>query len=470
MPTPFLDDHHVDISYRLALKSFWISVSNINHIASALHTMPRGRPPKSSTSTPLKRTLSPAVNSTPSTRQSKRLKSSPATNITPKKSQYFEQSPDESDDPSLPDEESGYEDEDAYISAVSSPPSSETEEEDEDNDGVASSSRKSRGKKSTDPRTIAVKPNSASAIEAENRGNELWRPGVKSSLAPGEAVFIKLPKARDDGGVPYEDDRIHPNSMLFLKELYSNNDREWLKVHDANYRASKNDWDTFVNALTEKIIDVDETIPELPAKDLTFRIYRDIRFSPDPTPYKPYFSAAWSRTGRKGPYAGYYVQVQPNGRSFVGAGLWHPDAAPLALLRKDIDRKSHKIKRVLMEPQLRKIFLHGAKNEKDSIKAFTKCNEENMLKTKPKGYEADHPEILLLRLRNFTVGKKLEDDKIVGAKGLNNVLALIEVLVPFVTYLNSVVMPDGPPSSTGSESDAEDTGEDDGISEDDAET
>ena len=460
----------MDISYKLALKSFWISVSNINHIASALHTMPRGRPSKSSTSTPLKRTLSPVATSTPSTRRSKRIKSSPTTNVTPKKSQYFEQSSEESDDPSLPDEESGYEDEDASISAMSSAPSSEIEEEGEDNDEFGPSSQIIRGKKSTNSKPIAVKPNGASAVEAENKGNELWRPGVKTSLAPGEAVFIKLPKARDDGGVSYEDDRIHPNTMLFLKELHSNNDREWLKVHDANYRASKNDWDTFVNALTEKIIDVDETVPELPAKDLAFRIYRDIRFSPDPTPYKPYFSAAWSRTGRKGPYAGYYVQIQPNGWSFVGAGLWHPDAAPLALLRQDIDRKSHRIKRVLMEPQLRKIFLHGSKNEKESIKAFTKCNEENILKTKPKGYEADHPEILLLRLRNYTIGKKLKDDEVVGAKGLKNILALIEVLVPFVTYLNSVVMPDDSPSSTGSESEAEDNGEDDGITEDDAET
>jgi uncharacterized protein (DUF2461 family) len=57
-------------------------------------------------------------------------------------------------------------------------------------------------------------------------------------------------------------------------------------VHDPDYRTSWNDWSTFVESLSEKIAEKDETIPELPAKDLVFRIYRDIRFSSDPTPYK----------------------------------------------------------------------------------------------------------------------------------------------------------------------------------------
>lgn len=57
-------------------------------------------------------------------------------------------------------------------------------------------------------------------------------------------------------------------------------------VHDPDYRTSWNDWSTFVESLSEKIAEKDETIPELPVKHLVFRIYRDIRFSSDPTPYK----------------------------------------------------------------------------------------------------------------------------------------------------------------------------------------
>jgi len=57
-------------------------------------------------------------------------------------------------------------------------------------------------------------------------------------------------------------------------------------VHDPDFRASEKDWKSFLEQLTEKICEIDDTVPELPVKDIIFRIYRDIRFSPDPTPYK----------------------------------------------------------------------------------------------------------------------------------------------------------------------------------------
>ncbi|KAL4805831.1 hypothetical protein BDV18DRAFT_139936 [Aspergillus unguis] len=119
-----------------------------------------------------------------------------------------------------------------------------------------------------------------------SKEKELWREGVKAGLGPGKEVFIQKPKARDPGDVPYKDDTLHPNTMLFLEDLANNNDRQWLKAHDPDYRTSKKDWDTFVETLTEKVTEQDSTIPELPAKDLVFRIHRDIRFSKDPTPYK----------------------------------------------------------------------------------------------------------------------------------------------------------------------------------------
>ena len=335
--------------------------------------------PNASSSSTLKQASSARL--TPPSRQSKRLKSSPITSLktTPKKSQYFEHgSSSESESASdLDNEGSGYEDEDASVSLISTPPDSEVDEEE---DEYVSEEDAPKKRKRGRPK---MKTN-GQAVSTGGKGQELWRPGVKADTAPGEAVYIKLPKAREAGKTPYTDSTIHPNTFLFLKDLRANNDREWLKMHDPDYRQSKKDWDSFVESLTEKIIEKDDTIPELPAKDLTFRIYRDIRFSPDPTPYKTHFSAAWSRTGRKGPYAAYYVQVQPNG-SFVGAGVWHPEAAPMALLRKEIDKNSHKIKKVLMAPDMRKEFFGGiGPDEKKAVKAFVGMNTENALKTKPK--------------------------------------------------------------------------------------
>ncbi|KAL8737931.1 MAG: hypothetical protein Q9190_008063 [Brigantiaea leucoxantha] len=91
-----------------------------------------------------------------------------------------------------------------------------------------------------------------------------------------------------------------------------------------------------------------------------------------------------SRTGRKGPYAAYYLQIKPSG-CFLGGGLWHPEAQPLNLLRRNVDRKSHKLKAILMEPAMRKEFLGNVgKDERKAVKAFVAQNQENALKTKPK--------------------------------------------------------------------------------------
>lgn len=283
-------------------------------------------------------------------------------------------------------------------------------------------------------------------------------PRISSStgLGPGKQVVVKLPKPRSAGATPYEPHTIHPNTFLFLQDLAQNNSREWLKAHDPDFRASEKDFDSFITVLSEKIVELDETIPELPTKDIKFRIYRDIRFTSDPTPYKPHFSAAWSRTGRKGPYSCYYVQLQP-GHSFVGGGLWHPEAGPLARVRNNISRKPSKIRRVLTQPGIRKDFLNGiSDDEEKAVAAFIEKNQDGMLKTKPKGFEADHPDIKLLRLRNFTVGKRLTDNDILG-DGIGKVSGVVGSLVPFITYLNSVVMPDDPSSS---ESDAGTDGDD----------
>ncbi|KAL3460658.1 hypothetical protein BJX64DRAFT_180356 [Aspergillus heterothallicus] len=282
----------------------------------------------------------------------------------------------------------------------------------------------------------------ASETPTTSSKKDLWREGVKTGLGPGKEVFIEKPKARDPGDTPYKDETLHPNTLLFLRDLAQNNERQWLKAHDADYRTSKKDWETFVESLTEKIIEQDGTVPELPAKDLVFRIHRDIRFSKNPTPYKTHFSAAWSRTGKKGPYAAYYVHCQP-GASFVGSGLWHPEADKLALLRDDIDNNSERLKDVLRQQGLRREFFGGiSDDEEQTVEAFTKQNSGSALKTKPKGYEHDNENIRLLRLRSFTIGRPVPDADLLSPDAQDKIANLIGIMEPFVTYLNSVVMPD----------------------------
>ncbi|KAF2659388.1 hypothetical protein K491DRAFT_689258 [Lophiostoma macrostomum CBS 122681] len=354
------------------------------------------------------------------TRQSKRSRVAAKTS-------YIEPDSDEDleahDSSSKHDENS---DEFTFEDADSKDLSSEPEEEEEaSEDDVKPKKAIPRGR---------LTKRTALPLHQKHSEKELLKPGGK--LALGTQLIIKKPKARSEGDTPYADETVHPNTMLFLKDLAANNDRQWLKLHDPDYRASLQDFTTFLEKLSERVTECDSTVPELPVKDIIFRIYRDVRFSKDQTPYKTHFSAAWSRTGRKGPYAAYYVQIKPGDGSFVGGGLWCPEAQPLSRLRADIDRKPHKIKRILTDKAIRKAFLGGvADDEKKAVRAFTDQseNKSTALKKHPKGYSADHKDIELLRLRNFTLGTKLSDKEVVGANGLGRIADLVASMVPFVS-------------------------------------
>ncbi|KAK8166428.1 hypothetical protein IWX90DRAFT_212832 [Phyllosticta citrichinensis] len=380
--------------------------------------------------------------------------------VTPKESKYFErasqsaqeeqQSPEPSDaEASAGNEDSGYE----HKSEVEDATSLESED-----DAISSEEEvkpKRRG------RTSKIGAVAVAAKATSKKGNELWRSGVATGLSPDKQLIIKKPKAREAGNTPYRDDTIHPNTLLFLRDLANNNDREWMKMHDPDYRQSLKDFNSFVEHLTEKVIQADDTVPELPIKDVVFRIHRDIRFTSDPTPYKTLFSAAWSRTGRKGPYAAYYLQVKP-GASLVGGGIWNPDKTALERLRRDIDRHPERLKGVLMDKRVRKGILGvDSEDENKVIRAFIEANNDNALVRCPAGYDIKHKDIALLRLRRFTIVKSLKDSEIVGtSRAAERVGGIVADMVPFITHVNNIVMPDEPASESESESESESDEED----------
>lgn len=177
-------------------------------------------------------------------RQSKRTKqatSSVAAKLDARKSKYFEQDSHDEQDPSEPfsdagsaadPEASGYEDEDggATSSALSSEAASEP-----DVSGEEEKKPRKRGRPNADGK----------AVKKQSKNEEVWRPGVKAGLGPGTQLVIKKPKARGAGSTPYSSDRIHPNTMLFLRDLAGNNDREWLRrkmlLHIASMLSSAQD-------------------------------------------------------------------------------------------------------------------------------------------------------------------------------------------------------------------------------------
>ncbi|CRK31934.1 hypothetical protein BN1708_016050 [Verticillium longisporum] len=199
-----------------------------------------------------------------------------------------------------------------------------------------------------------------------------------------------------------------------------------------------------------------------------------MRFSKNPTPYKPHFGAAWSRTGRKGPYACYYLHVEP-GRAFLGGGLWCPPAEQVRTLRASVDARPARWRAVLNGPVFKRMYLEGkgkGGGDEEAVDAFCKGNQENALKTKPKslmlmmvrrqGWEADHRDIELLKLRSYTVGAKIEDGLFAREDAQERLKDMVVAMEPFVTFLNRIVMPD-----PGDTSDEEDEAAPEGSDDDD---
>ncbi|KAK2005045.1 hypothetical protein LX36DRAFT_649319 [Colletotrichum falcatum] len=363
-------------------------------------------------------------------RRSRRISS------TPKRSKYF----DESDDDDAFDGEAKLEDD-------TNEPESDVDEEE-----AEPPKKRGRGR----PKGQAAKPKTKPQPKAkrantlENKKVEEAEDNYQDEQAEeddeeedegddfeGErrVTVIPLEKLRPLDGVDYSDESVHKNTLLFLKDLKAHNQRSWLKSHDGEYRRALKDWNTFVETITPKVTEVDFTIPELPAKDLVFRIHRDIRFSKDPTPYKAHFSAAWSRTGKKGPYACYYIHLEP-GSCFVGGGLWCPEASHLQKLRESIDERPQRWRRVLNDERFKRTFLPKAAKkggEEGALKAFAESNKGNALKTKPKGYLADHRDIELLKLRNFTISKKVDDRVFTQEDAQDKVCEVIAAMQPFVS-------------------------------------
>ena len=131
--------------------------------------------------------------------------------------------------------------------------------------------------------------------------------------------------------------KIPSSTFDFLVDLKENNNREWFTDNRERYDAARLNFIEFAQKVLIGLAKIDKRIPaDLPVSKCIYRIYRDIRFSNDKTPYKGYFSAAYSPTGRSSVLPGYYLHIEP-GKSFGTAGIWHPEKEKLTAIRQEID-------------------------------------------------------------------------------------------------------------------------------------
>ena len=217
---------------------------------------------------------------------------------------------------------------------------------------------------------------------------------------------------------------LEPN-LKFLKALAKNNNREWFEKNKPKYLAIKGNFDDFLEAFHGELIKFDESLAGLNPRKMGFRIYRDVRFSKDKSPYKKNMGAGFSPKGKMEQEPGFYIHLQPNNQSFIAGGFYMPDAEKLAKISQEIDYNSH-FDKIVADKKFKKAFPKG-------------LDDFDKLKTAPKGYPKDHPKLEWLKHKSFVVSHPFSDKEVLAAKFVKQVAAVCKTLKPLNDFLVAAV-------------------------------
>lgn len=206
----------------------------------------------------------------------------------------------------------------------------------------------------------------------------------------------------------------------FLKQLEKNNTREWFTQNKQQYDSVVKENKVFFTRIYHELQEYDQL------KGIhIFRIYRDVRFSKDPTPYKNNFGVGYSRS-KPMLRGGYYIHLEP-GNSFAGGGFWAPDAQDLLRIRKEFELSTSEIEKITSDPTFIKYF--------EEIKG-------DGVKTAPRGFDKDHPAIDLIRKKQFVLMRKFTDKEVFSDNFQKEVLLTLLAMRPFFDYMSEVLTTD----------------------------
>ena len=217
---------------------------------------------------------------------------------------------------------------------------------------------------------------------------------------------------------------LQQKSLDFLSELRGHNDREWFDANRKWYESTKKDVEQLVNQLISGLAEIDKNLQGLEAKSAMFRIFKDVRFSKDKSPYKTNLGAWMAGGGKNSMQAGFYLHVEPGGNSFLAGGSYMPPANVLKAIRDAIDYDHEGLRDILAEPAF--------------VKTFGKLEGET-LRTAPKGYDKDHPAIDLLRHKSLVVSHKISDQELISANFVKRALGVYREMFPLIEFLNRAI-------------------------------
>lgn len=221
----------------------------------------------------------------------------------------------------------------------------------------------------------------------------------------------------------YKMEQIKQSTLDFLVDLKQNNERDWFSRNRRRYDEAKMNFESFVQAVIDRITEFDPILRGLEAKTCTYRINRDIRFTNDKTIYKTHLGAFIVKGGKRNGdrYAGYYVHVEPGNNSLIAGGAYIPPMPWLTAIREKIDEHGDLFMKIISKREFRDFF--------GEI-------EGERLKSAPKGYSRDHKFIEYLKLKSYLVSKNISDKDIAGEGCLDYIVKGSMIMKPLNDFLN----------------------------------
>ena len=212
--------------------------------------------------------------------------------------------------------------------------------------------------------------------------------------------------------------------LQFLRELIAHNNREWFHDNKKRFDLLRKGYEEEVQILIDRIALFDKDVAGMEAKDCLFRIYRDIRFSNDKTPYKDHFGACIAPFGgRRSDYGCYYLHICPE-RSELAGGVWGPDPKLLKMLRRDVYDHFDEFSAIISTPEFKSTF--GEPDGKE-------------LKRVPDGFPTDSPAAEYLKYKYYCVGKEIPDSFLTSSDWMDRSVEIFEKMLPFNHFLNYTV-------------------------------
>ena len=214
--------------------------------------------------------------------------------------------------------------------------------------------------------------------------------------------------------------QINPDVLAFYKELEANNTREWFEPQKSRFKALETEIKQYAEQIKNALNETDEI-----ERAKIFRIYRDVRFSKNKTPFKTHFGISFHR---KKPElrGGYYLHIAP-GNSFIATGFWDPNKDDLFRIRKEMEIDAQEIRTLMADPD---------------FKSYWGELQGDEVKTAPKGFSKEHSDIDLIRKKQYLFVKKFTDKQVLAKNFQDQIITHFKSIRPFFDYMTSVLTTD----------------------------